>query len=197
MVLRKYLAELIGTFFLAFAVGCAITQNFPLAVPVVAGLTLGLFVYTVGAVSGAHLNPAVTIAMASVKKINPKDAAFYVVAQLIGGFLAMYALKSWEIFPTLDVIDDFNIALSEAMGAFVLAFGVSAVVNGKVGGDSARGLVVGGSLTLGAMLASIVSNGVINPAVAIGIGSISVIYLLSPIVGAVIAAWVYKMLWAK
>lgn len=196
MAIKKYLAELIGTFFLAFAVATAINQ-IPFAIPVVAGLTLGLFVYSVGSISGAHLNPAVTIAMASVKKISVKDAGFYVLSQLVGGFLAMAVTKAWGKAPDLVVANDFGVGLAETIGAFVLAFGVSAVVNGKIGGNSMSGLVVGGSLTLGAILASSVSNGVINPAVAVGIGSMSAMYLLAPIVGAVIAAWVYKFLLTK
>jgi glycerol uptake facilitator-like aquaporin len=82
------------------------------------------------------------------------------------------------------------------VGAFFLTFGVCSVVYGKAD-DDAAGFVVGGSLLLGILIASAASNGVINPAVAVGVGSISFMYILGPIVGGILAAQAYQWLCGK
>ncbi len=192
----KYAAELLGAFALTLAVTLSVTSaEFALATPIVAGLTLGLFVYTVGTISGAHINPAVTIALATIRKISPVDALAYVVAQVAGALLAMWVAKTYGggFDPALMVANTPRVGLAEAMGAFTLVFGISAVVHGKVH-SAASGLVIGGSLMLGILVASVASNGVLNPAVAIGIGSVSPMYLLAPVVGGVAAAWAYVFL---
>lgn len=192
----KYLAELIGTFFLALAVSLSILNDFPLATPVVAGLTLGLFVYTLGGISGAHFNPAVTLGLFSAKKINAKDTIFYIVAQMIGGVLAMMVTKlllNSAAGVLVSATNTWQVGLIEAIGTFILAFGVSAVIHHKVD-DDASGIVIGGSLLLGIMTTSGLSNGVLNPAVAFAIGSWSFMYVLGPILGAIAAVWTYRAL---
>jgi glycerol uptake facilitator-like aquaporin len=193
--LPKYAAELLGTFVLAFAVSLSLQSEWPLATPIIAALTVGLFVYSVGNISGTHINPAVTIALASIRKIDVKDALCYLVAQFLGGVLAMLAAKHYGsgFAPALLVADTPRVMAAEAMGAFILVFGISAVVHGKVH-SAASGLTIGGSLLLGILIASVASNGVLNPAVAIGIGSVSLSYLLAPIVGALAAAWLFRWL---
>lgn len=199
MKVKKYLAELLGTFFLALAVSISLTQGSALATPVVAGLTLGLFVYTIGGVSGAHLNPAVTIALASAKKINWKDAGLYVVFQLVGGFLAMLVsegLSGIEV-GMMDIPVEMNLwkaGLVEAIGAFILAFGVSSVVWKKVD-DDMSGIVIGSSLLLGIMMAGMLSFGVLNPAVALGLDLMPMdayMYFIGPVVGALGGVWAFK-----
>jgi len=192
MSFRKYLAELVGTFGLTLAVSLSLVLGLPLATPLVAGLTLGLFVYTVGNVSGAHLNPAVTIGLASVKKIEPKEAVMYIIVQVVGALLAMLTTQ-WMTgdVPDLLVENSFAVGGAEALGAFFLVFGVSSVVFGKVK-EAASGLTIGGSLLLGIMMTGGLSNGVLNPAVAIGIGSVSLMYLIGPVVGGLAAALLYE-----
>jgi glycerol uptake facilitator protein len=188
----RYVAELLGTFCLALGVGMTLVGA-PVITPLVAALTLGLFVYTVGPVSGAHLNPAVTLGLASVGKISAKQAGIYIVSQLIGAGLAMWIVSLLVGSPVLTVDTSFRVALGEMFGAFLLMLGVSAVAGGKVH-PAAAGCVVGLSLLLGISFAAAVSNGVLNPAVAISIKSISLYYLVAPIVGAVAAAQLYKWL---
>lgn len=206
MKFKKYLAELIGTFVLSMAVFFSLTSGVGLATPLVAGLTLGLFVYTVGGISGAHLNPAVTIAMASIKKLSLLDTFFYLVFQVAGGILAaMVAIRFLGDAPELTVMDNWQVGVAEAMGAAILAFGVAAVTLGKVE-KNASGLVVGGSLALGAMLAGTVSIGVINPALTamvfdgVSIENMPMVYfsyIAGPIVGAVVAAWIFRYVSSK
>ena len=201
MKAQKYLAELLGTFVLALAVSISLIQGSPLPTAVVAGMTLGLFVYTIGSVSGAHLNPAVTIALASAKKISWKDAGWYVLYQLMGGILAMFVsegLTGREI-GMMDIPMELNVSktvLVEAVGAFILAFGVSSVVWKKVD-DDMSGLVIGGSLLLGIMLTGGFSFGILNPAVALGVGLNAVgvaIYFIGPVIGALGGVWAYRWL---
>jgi len=190
---RAYAAELVGTFLLAFMVYMGVGGSLPVPTPVIAGLTLGLVVYMFGSISGAHVNPAVTVALASIGKITPKDAAIYVVMQFIGGFLAFLAGNAFLGGLTVVAGNTTLIAVAELIGAAILVLGVSSVVHGKVT-QSASGLTIGTALSLGVLAASAGSNGVLNPAVATGIGSLSAAYVLGPIVGGVLAAWGYRAL---
>jgi aquaporin Z len=190
--MNKYVAELLGTFILALAVSLSIAGSFPVPTPVVAGLTLGVCVYTLGAISGAHINPAITIGLATIGKISPKDAGLYLAAQFLGGGLAI--VVSRLIIPTppnVTAVDSATVFLAEALGTFLLATGVAAVVHDKAPGPAA-GLTIGGSLLIGISVAAGASNGVLNPAVAVGIGSVSATYLIAPVVGSVIAMLLYN-----
>jgi glycerol uptake facilitator protein len=143
-------------------------------------------------VSGAHLNPAVTVGLWSVRKIKAPEALAYIAAQLVGAVLAQFLFQYlMGGLPPITVAHGWAVALAEALGAFFLVFAVSAVVHGKVH-QAASGLVVGGSLLLGILLASLISNGVLNPAVAIGIRSFSLAYMIGPLAGAVVAVFLYQ-----
>src|SRR5688572_14488110 len=87
---KAYVAECIGAGTLTCAVLTGISAN-SMMIPLVAGIVLGLFVYTIGGISGAHINPAVTVGLWSVKKIDSVQAVWYIIAQLVGAALAMYA----------------------------------------------------------------------------------------------------------
>ena len=192
MQIKKYAAEILGTFLLAFLVRLSVVAHLPLPTPVIAGLTLGLAVYMLGSISGAHCNPAVTIALASMKKISVSDGAIYIIAQFFGGYLALLASDAMTGVPTaLVAANTLPVAIAEAVGAGILVLGVSSVVHGKVSAG-ASGLTIGTALALGAMAASSVSNGIVNPAVALSLGSVSLAYVLGPIVGGLIAAWGYR-----
>ncbi len=194
MKIRAYSAECLGTFLLALLVHLSIGAQFPVATPVIAGLTLGLIVYMLGGISGAHVNPAVTIALASIDKISWKDAGFYILFQFIGGAAALLFGKGLlGTVISVTAATSMPILVAEALGAGILVLGVSSVVHGKAPKE-ASGLTIGTALALGALAASVQSNGVVNPAVALGIGSLSVAYVLGPIIGGIIAAQLYKRL---
>ncbi len=191
---KKYIAEALGAAALTLMVMASIRFHLPVSTPVIAGLTLGFFVYTIGGISGSHINPAVTVGLWSVKKITSVDAVGYVVFQIAGALLTQKIFAAtFSHLPTLPNAVTPAIAVAEAAGAAVLLFGISAAVIGKVSAG-ASGLLVGGSLLLGILLASTVSNGVLNPAVAIGIGSVSWPYIAGPVVGAVAACQLYRWL---
>lgn len=183
---RRYVAECLGTFLLAFAV---------LASPsmVTAALTVGTVVYLIGSVSGAHINPAITLGLLSVRKISVKDALLYILAQVIGAVLAAYLIKNLIEVAPFEAAESYRVVLSEFMGTFVLALGVGTVVFGRVH-EAAGGAVIGLALLLGALIA-VESLGVLNPAVAISIGVYPFSYLLTPLVGGVagmqMASWLF------
>lgn len=193
---KKYIAEFLGTFTLSFVVLAAVvtTTALPLVIPVMAALTLGLFVYTIGALSGSHINPAVTIGLLSVKKITTKDAAFYIVAQIFGAAVAVALVKVLGLALPVAVVATFlwPVFMAEALGAFFFAFGIAAVVYNKAP-DTFSGVVVGGSLLLGILIASLGgASGILNPAVAFALNSVTIVYVLAPIVGSVLGFQTYR-----
>lgn len=195
---NKYIAEFVGTFALSFVVLAAVSQVLPLpmAIPVIAGLTLGLFVYTIGGVSGAHINPAVTIGLWSVRKINNAETVAYLLAQIFAAAVAIVLARTLGMATPEAVPLPFISALffAEALGAFFFAFGIAAVVYGRVS-DQMSGLVIGGSLTLGILIASFAgSAGILNPAVAFALNAVSIMYVFGPILGAVVGFHAYRYL---
>jgi glycerol uptake facilitator-like aquaporin len=197
MIIQKYIAEILGTFALTLVVGLSVMGSFPLATPLLAALTLGLFVYSVGHISGTHINPAVTIGAWSIKKISNQDAWLYIVSQFVGATIAVLVLMYTVGTPEFRVLNGLPIVVAEILGTFFFTFGIASVVYGKTP-SQLSGVVVGGSLLLGIAVAALLgSNGVLNPAVAYGIGSFSWSYILSPIVGAVLGMQAYKYLGSK
>ncbi len=195
MPYHRYLAEMLGAFALTFVVWLSVAYAMPFPTPVMAALTLGLFVYLVGGISGAHLNPAITVALLTLKKISSKDAVFYVLSQLIGAAVAMFLGTILSgAGATVAQEGGLVVAVAETIGAFFLAFGVMSVVKGKVPEDMA-GVVIGSSLFIGIYTASPFGNAILNPAVALGIGSFSAMYILGPIAGAIAGAWACEYLW--
>jgi glycerol uptake facilitator-like aquaporin len=191
--MKKYIAEFIGTLVLVLAVSCSLAGEFPVPTPVIAGLALGYGVYAMGSISGAHFNPAITLGTLAVGKITFKDAILYLCAQIVGAAVAVALAKQMVVVPELPVVDTTMVFAAEVVGTFVFAFGVAAAVHGKLS-QGASGLAVGGSLLLGISLAAKGSNGVLNPAVAFGIGSLSLFYVVAPIIGAILAMLVYKFI---
>lgn len=192
---KKYVAEFIGTFALSFMVLLAVSfaGSLPIAVPLIAALTLGLFVYSIGPVSGCHINPSVTLAQLAVKKITVKDAVSYIIAQFAGALVAMYAVKMLVVVsPATASAFAGKVFIAEMLGAFFFNFGIASVVYGKAK-EQMSGLVVGGSLLLGVLAASLSgAAGILNPAVALALSSATTVYVFAPIVGAVIGFWVYR-----
>lgn len=190
---RPYVAELVGTFVLALVVCAGSTGTVQFPVAYIAALTVALFVYSVGSISGAHLNPAVTVGLASIKKLGVADAVYYLLAQMLGAILAMvvcYQLKG--SLPQLGASDSVRVVVAEAIGAFMLVWSIMAVSEKKVH-PAAAGLTIGFGLLIGILLGGAFgSYGLLNPAVAFAVGSFSASYLVGPIIGGVAAAWAYR-----
>ena len=192
-------AEFLGTALLTVVVLAVSKSNIgvPYFVALAAGLTLATMVMVFGAVSGAHLNPAITLGLFSARRIKLLPALAYVAAQLLGG-IAAYLLYTYFTDSTLsnDVTFDSRVLVAEAAGAFILSTGIAAAVYQKLDGGRAA-FTIGASLALGVMVAALGSGGVLNPAVALGLrtwewGS----YVLGPVLGAVIGFNLYALLFA-
>jgi aquaporin Z len=199
---RKIFAELIGTFCLVFAGTGAIVINdqFGGAVTHVGiALTFGLIVtamiYSLGEVSGAHINPAVTIGFWLARRFESALVLPYVVAQCAGAILA--SLTLWALFPTHE-----NLGATAPSGAWyqtlILEFILTAILmlvilrvsNSKTLGLGAVAIAVGATVGLEAMFAGPVSGASMNPARSLGPALMSMnlshlwIYLVATIAGA-------------
>ena len=192
---NKLIAEGIGTFVLALTVLTSLhTDGAALATPVAAALVLTLFVYTIGSKSGCHINPAVTLGLWSINKIKTNDAMSYIIAQVVGGIAAFLvaSILLGNSYTLGLVPESFSIFLAELIGAAVFGFGIAAVAYERSPRDAA-GIVVGGSLLVGIMLAiSFGSAGILNPAVAIALGSLNLSYVFGAIAGAMIGMNMYR-----
>lgn len=196
MTNKKLLAELVGTFSLTLVVLLSISaSNFPIPTPLLAGMTLGLFVYTIGNISGCHINPAVTLGLLSLKKIEVPEAMKYIITQFLGSLLALGLIKEFGMTFTAPNLSNFNsVFFGEIIGTTFFTFGIASVVLGKIE-NCIQGVIIGTSLFLGASIAGMTgAPGFLNPAVALGAFSIDIATLLGPIIGAVIGMQLYKFL---
>lgn len=194
------LAELFGTFALSLAVLASIWGFLPI-VPtlIVAGAVLGLMVMALGPASGGHFNPAVTLGLYSLKKIDSATSVAYIIVQLSGALLAMLVMSLFlegELVGQLDVNADYTTFFAEFLGTLFFTMGVASAVHRGAKGVEA-GLLVGGSLSLGILFASLGSNGILNPAVATAVNSLNWSYVLGPIAGAVVGMSVYAASFGK
>ena len=193
-------AEFLGTATLATIVLSVANSRigFPLFIAAAAGLTVGLYVLLVGKNSGAHLNPAITLGLWSMRKVSTTQAIAYIAAQLVGGVAAL-GLYQWLTGSTLTNIAGQNFSwqvfTAEAVGAFVFGFGVAAALSQKYD-NWTLAVATGSALTLGMITASIAANALVNPAVAVGVRSISRAYIAGPLVGAVVGMNLYQYLFA-
>lgn len=151
------LAELTGTFFLTLV---ALTVAPPVT-PYAVGLTLLVFVYTIGSISGSHINPAVTVGLVASKRFPLVGGIIYIVAQIAGAMLARL-VAGLGLAGTLS--DDYKAGSAglEFIGFGILILTVAATTESRVS-KSGSGIAVGGALLAGLLL----SNGILNPAVAI------------------------------
>ena len=193
-------AEFLGTALLTLAVFASvkgIANSYFISAGV--GLALVLALLAFGSVSRGHFNPAVTIGAWSARRIPTVQAVVYIAAQFLG------ALAASELFNYLtnqarpaNYSQEFHaqVLIAEALGAFVFCTGVATTVFRSYG--AARTAAVAGlSLFLGALVAGIASQGIINPALALGLHSWEwKTYGLGPVLGAVIAFNLYSLLFA-
>jgi aquaporin Z len=170
------LAELTGTFFLTLV---ALTVAPPTTAYAV-GLTLLVFVYAIGGLSGCHINPAVTVGLVASRRFPLLEGIIYIVAQ-IGGAMLARLIAGMNLVGKL--ADDYQSASigAEFIGFGILMLTVAATTENKVS-KSGSGIAVGGALLAGLLL----SNGILNPAVAIAMGeALSPALWITPVSGIV------------
>jgi len=216
-----YVAEGIGTFLLVFficavlSVGNAHVLQLDLAgLGMLHALILGVLVYALAASSGAHFNPAITVAQLAIRRIRGRDAAAYIAFQLAGGVLAglLVVLLFHDAGASVhygataidaEVIPDGSPWLgliAEAIGTFILMWAVMAVAVNPRGEKHFAGLVIGGALGLAVMVFGPATGAGLNPArwlgpaLASGTYADAWIYIVGPIAGALLAALGYRAL---
>jgi aquaporin Z len=205
--MRKYLTEFIGTFFLVLTIGMTGFSGTKMA-PLAIGCSLMIMVYMGGHISGAHYNPAVSLAALLAGKLPSKDFIPYLVSQIAGAFAAAYAVflirgKSFAPDPEKDA-GILSALLVEVLYTFALALVVLNVATSKkTTGNSYYGLAIGFTIVVAAFAGGDVSGGAFNPAVGIGPaifralqsgGTLEHVWLhvVGPFAGAALAAVVFK-----
>lgn len=204
--MRRYLAEFIGTFFLAMTICCAVLADAALA-PVAIGAVLTALVFAGGHVSGAHYNPAVTTAVLVRGRIGPRDAAGYVVAQAAGGVLGAVLARAIAKAPPAHALSLSggrlgSAFLAELLVTFLLGYVVLNVATSRDHPDNSfYGIAIGFTVLAGAVAVGGVSGGAFNPAVALGISSAGLVswsliwmYLLAEVLAGVFAGLVFRVL---
>jgi glycerol uptake facilitator-like aquaporin len=190
--------EFLGTAILAFTV--LDVSRSTIGIPYFVAIAAGLAVVVVGlsVATDVHLNPAVTLAMWTARRVKTLTAVIYIVAQLLGGWAA-YGLYKYFVHGTVQHVSSgytARILIAEAVGAFVFTMVASAVLYEKVWGYR-RAVVVGAGYVIGIIVASASSNGFINPAVALGSNSWGWgTYVLGPVLGAIIGVNLYALLFS-
>lgn len=210
--MRNYVAELIGTFALVFCGTGAIVINQQsggaithVGIAITFGLIVMSMIYSLGNISGAHLNPAVSIAFTVAGRFSAKQLPGYILSQLLGAILASLTLKF--LFPTNELLGATMPAGTE-MQSFVLEliltfFLMLVIVNVATGSKEQgmfAGLAIGSVVALEAMFAGPICGASMNPvrsiapALASGHMEHLWIYIVAPIAGAAMAIPTWKYL---
>jgi aquaporin NIP len=213
--MKKYIAEIIGTFALVFCGTGAIIVNQQsggavthVGIAITFGLIVAAMIYTIGDISGCHLNPAVSIAFWVAKEFPAKELLPYIGAQGIGAFIASAVLKF--LFPsnellgtTLPAGSDMQSFILELILTFLLMFVILNVAKGSKEQGMFAGLAIGFTILLEAMFAGPICGASMNPTRSLAPAVLSGhmehlwVYLTAPIIGAVIAVFAWKFLKTK
>lgn len=223
---KKYLAEFIGTLALvlfgcgvASLTGCEQWGGY-IATALAFGFTIVAMAYSIGNVSGCHVNPAVSLAMLLTGQLDDKDFAGYVIAQFLGATVGAALLQL--IFAGAGVTDATGALgsnglaglngsiwaglLVEILLTFFFVLTILGVTDSKAGHGHFGGLIIGLSLTLVHLLGIGLTGTSVNPARSFGPALISLfagnsapmgvlwIFIVAPLLGSCLAAWVYKVL---
>ncbi|KAI9127088.1 hypothetical protein K1719_001647 [Acacia pycnantha] len=210
--LQKLVAEFAGTYFMIFAGQAAVVvdkgYDHPVTLPgisIVWGLVVMVLVYSVGHISGAHFNPAVTLAFASTRRFPLKQVPAYVLVQILASTLASGTLRL--IFQGNDHFAGTLVSGTYLQGfvvEFIITFYLMFVISGVATDNRAigelAGLAVGATVLLNVMFAGPVTGASMNPARSLGPAIVwhkydgIWVYLLAPVSGAVAGAWVYNII---
>lgn len=200
----KYLTEFVGTFFLMLTIGSTVlspNDAGPMA-PLAIGAALMAMVYAGGHVSGAHYNPAVTVAVFLRGKIAAGDVLGYVLAQIAGAAAAAVAVGFFKAFPTATPmqVDPMSALLGEFFFTFALCTVVLNVATAKgTSGNSFYGLAIGFTVLAGTYAMGPISGAAFNPAVVVGLTLLGLfgagniwIYLVAQFAAASAAAALFR-----
>ncbi|MBR4136162.1 MAG: aquaporin [Bacteroidales bacterium] len=222
--MKKFIAEMIGTFVLTL-LGCGTAMFLGCATPagvvgtaIAFGLTVIAMAYTIGGISGCHINPAITFAVALSGRMSWKDACGYWIGQVIGGILAglvLFALVN-VVTPSAEGIADnmmglgcngvanaggvWGACLVEVIATFIFVLVVLGTTDGKLGAGNLAGLAIGLTLILVHLVCINLTGTSVNPARSIGpaifAGGQALcdlwVFICAPLVGAALSALVWK-----
>ena len=202
--MKKLFIELFGTYFLVLIIG--LSSGNPIAV----GFGLMVLVYCGAHISGAHYNPAVTLAMLVQKEISPVDSIKYFLSQTLGSTLAALSIclmnTNMQVQPVLgDSI--YPIFFSEIIFTFLLVFVIlNVATHPNLKGNSFYGLAIGLTVMAGIFSVGPISGAVFNPAVSLGPSIIDIVtgngishyflwyYIVFPLIGSILAVLSFKFL---
>ena len=204
--MRKYFAEFIGTFFLVLTIGCTVIPGAAGVIPPLAiGAALMVMIFAGGHISGAHFNPAVTLAVFIRGKSAAQDVVPYWIAQVAAAVLAAFTAmfltgKSGPGTPLESATP--VIFVAEFLFTFALAYVVVNTATAKgTSGNSFYGLAIGMTVMTGAFAVGGISGGAFNPAVAVGAAMMKLlcfsqiwIHIVADLAGGLVAGLAFKAL---
>lgn len=212
ILIQKFIAEVIGTYFVIFA-GCgsvAVNKIYGTVtgpgVCVTWGLIVMVMVYSVGHISGAHFNPAVTITFAIFKHFPWTQVPLYMIAQVLGSVTAsgtlclLFKIKPEYFFGTTPSGSDVQSLVIEIITTFLLMFVISGVATDTRAIGELAGMAVGMTIMLNVFVAGPVSGASMNPARSLGPAIVMHhykgiwVYFVGPLVGAILGALCYNLI---
>ena len=210
MRVQKYFSEFVGTFCLVFA-GCGAVVVDQLrggrvtnvGIGLVFGLAVLAMIYSIGHISGAHLNPAVTIGFWSSRRIYWREAIWYIAAQIFGAIVAALFLRltfgaSTSLGTTLPSASWSQAFLMEFALTFILMFVIMGVATDDRAESLMAGVAIGGTICFEAIFGGPISGASMNPARSFGPALVSGnfsfhwIYWVAPILGSIAGACAYR-----
>jgi len=203
--MKNYISEFIGTFAMIFCGTGAMTINeitggdvTHVGIGITWGLIVMAMIYAFGEISGAHFNPAVSIAFAFAKKFSWKEVPKYIFFQVAGAFAASLVLmwlfpKSELLGATIPTVDVWRAFVLELILTFFLMVVIINVSTGSKEAGMMAGIAIGSVVLLEALFAGPITNASMNPARSLAPNIVSGnikglwLYILAPIIGALLA----------
>ncbi|KAH7430175.1 hypothetical protein KP509_09G086900 [Ceratopteris richardii] len=211
-LLRKFAGETMASFLVVFTV-CAVSVNFSgygaatsLATSLLGGLAVMVSIFSIGHVSGSHINPTVTVAQTAVNHFPLRLAPMYVIAHLVGGTLASFLVELLcapedgflLVTPNSSLLRSF---FAEMLGGFMLLFVASSVYTDARAIGEFAGMAVGTAIAIDLAVIGPVSGGGVNPARALGPAIAAWnfdnglwVFIVAPCCGGVLGAFLYRLL---
>lgn len=204
--MNKWIAEFIGTFFLVLTIGCVVIPGPVMGViaPLAVGGALMVMVYAGGHISGAHYNPAVTVAVCIRGRCEWNQLIPYWIAQILACFLAsvVAVYLVGKSGAPMEIKNVPIVFVAEFLFTFALVFVIlNSATSKDTTGNSFYGLAIGFTVMAGAFAVGGISGGAFNPAVAVGLAVMKLvnfadiwIHIVAELAAAIVAALTFKLL---